>query len=238
MADPLVHDYLRAFLRERGRLPARLNEVCAGRQPPAAGDVWGCPMGFGDFFLDAWGRPPAVEPAGGDTAYVLRSAGPDGELGTADDIRSLDPSPAWRPLLIRAAGCYAWLPAAAARRSPLRGAARGVPRFRLDTLAGAWGVEVGGYEMRPKWVGRRESAAPDELRSIWRPIPPDTLALTWGSAFYGLSARFALRGDTLHGTAGTYSDDQGSRASRDSAASPPIAAAVRVPCPAATGRPR
>ena len=220
---PLVHELLRAYTRERGRPPVRLDELCT----VVPGGAQGCPRGFAEqYFRDPWGRAPLVVPARGDTAYVLRSSGADGAMGTADDLFVPDEAAAWRPLLRAAAGCYAWLPGAGRALGAL---ADDVPRFQLDTLAGRVGPALGSYEMRPRWTP--DSASAGEQLAVWRLRAPDTLFLSWGTTLGGTDVRLVMRqGEVLQGDAALFS--AGASRARQAAPAPrrPVAA-ERVACP-------
>ena len=89
----LMNYRLATYACRRGRLPATLAALRPDRGGPlAALDSVA--------FLDAWGRPPRYTPHA--PGYELRSAGPDGKFGTADDLVSALDAPLRRE---RADGC-------------------------------------------------------------------------------------------------------------------------------------
>jgi hypothetical protein len=67
------------YKHQHGRLPKTFAEIPKGQRVPFAPvDYWGRPT-------DTWGKPLDYT-VNDDGTFELRSAGPDGQFGTADDI--------------------------------------------------------------------------------------------------------------------------------------------------------
>lgn len=68
---------------DTGRIPSSLQNLISGSGEPN----WNGPYIRGGLPVDPWGTPFSLERRG-DSGYVVRSAGPDMQMGTDDDITS------------------------------------------------------------------------------------------------------------------------------------------------------
>lgn len=87
-----LHPTQEGELRTRERALAQAIEATAHAQlslPPTLDDMRGWPLDVvrdaSGAPIDPWGHPLAYEPRG-ERDYALSSAGPDGAVGTSDDI--------------------------------------------------------------------------------------------------------------------------------------------------------
>ena len=86
-----VRTAVRMYRRDAGVWPTRIDDLLAA---PAGVTGWQGPYLKRDPELDPWGSPyelvPVAAPPGssGTPAYEAVSRGPDGELGTEDDVRA------------------------------------------------------------------------------------------------------------------------------------------------------
>lgn len=81
----LVQASAGGFCVDSGRYPRSVAELEAAQH--AGGKVTGCAFDS-SYLIDGWGRP--IEAEWSEHAPRLRSAGPDGQFATADDIISPD----------------------------------------------------------------------------------------------------------------------------------------------------
>lgn len=166
-----IREAIFRFERTNGRLPEDLAEVCPEDNS--------CPMDQLDMeregVRDRWGQRLIYRKKGAD--YELRSAGPDGQADTDDDI--VYDRAAERELMRKVAGCYEvdfsrW------SRYP------GGPLV-LDTASVAPGV----YRLRPM-LGRYD-------HPVWVPVSQDSIQLTWFEVHSITRINFRLAGDYLFG---------------------------------------
>ena len=79
----LIEDWIRATIVRTGAAPASLEDI----RPPDADAARYAPLGR--FLRDGWGREIEYDYAPDTRSWMLRSAGPDGVVGTGDDVTKI-----------------------------------------------------------------------------------------------------------------------------------------------------
>ncbi len=172
-----VHAGVALYLKETGRLPPQLEDVC-GAEPH-----WCLLDSPADWPADRWGNPIRYVPHG-DASYELTSAGADGRFGTGDDLR-FDSSEDLR-MARSMAGCYLLSPA--------------IPRLDTDTLRLTDTVVVnGGYGIGAPVALDSDTA----FIAQWYPTAADQLVLLWIRG-QGLALTARMRDGSLVSRAGGH----------------------------------
>ncbi len=165
-----VHGALLQFWSREGVLPDSLVILCK-REPNlcnlTAPERW---------ILDGWGRPLVYSVV--SDGFVLRSAGKDGIVGSADDNVLYSALERSRVLAVR--GCYrfdfSWW-------EPYQGEV-----VLLDTVPDAGG----NYAVQPRLRS---------YRGLWHPLDQDSLTVSWIAVDVSLVLRLRRSSDSLTGVA-------------------------------------
>lgn len=171
-----VREYVERQRADVGALPTSLDGLCAG----ADRNAWICGGGVGAATRDRWGNTLFYERTNA-TTYQIGTGGPDGELGTDDDLivhseHELD-------RVHRYAGCYAF-------EVPDRS---GRPARRIVALDTA---RVSA--LRAEWQAFG-TAPPDAVTPKWHPWRHDSLLVSWAEVSRVLDLRLEVSGDSVTG---------------------------------------
>lgn len=96
------------------------------------------------------------------------------------------------------------------------------PPFQLDSVLGTGGFTCG--KTRVLWASPPQDYFAPPIS--WSRVGPDSIRISWSNGFGGLVAELGIHGNTIRGTATTYSD------MKTGAPDPTVAViVVRIPCP-------
>lgn len=180
-----LHGRIHEYRNTRGRVPSDLDSLCS----VAAG---GCgPSGINR--MDSWKRP--VHYSLSDVGYELRSAGPDGRMGTWDDL-TLN-SRGEQARLKRLRGCYRVSRGTWTRLDTSVAKLVSVDSVVLDTVMRKG---TGTYRVTPSPLAYLTG------ESLWYPRGDTSIVVVWSTGFGGQQLELAQRNDSLVGRWSINSD--------------------------------